>query len=199
MEPAGVVLLGRGGAVVAMNPLAAQVWDSADFAPVRGATSSGLLDLYAGQLTRIDCASGRLPYLLSITPLLGGSAEESYHVLTIYDPERAAAVSRASLEALFHFTRAEMRLVEQLLHGRMPAQAAEALGVTIHTVRTYLKRLYHKVGVRSQATLMRRLVQVASGALPAPVPSAPAVPAASSRRPLTTPAPAGDIQESAVA
>ncbi len=66
------------------------------------------------------------------------------------------------LREAFRFTRAEMRLVEQILLGKTPAEAAEALGVTIHTVRTYLKRLYHKVGARSQATLVRKLIQASS-------------------------------------
>ncbi len=66
------------------------------------------------------------------------------------------------LGTAFHFTRAEVRLAEQLLLGRTPTEAAEALGVTIHTVRTYLKRLYHKTETHSQATLVRKLVQAAS-------------------------------------
>ena len=140
-----------------MNPLAAQVWDSADFEPVRGAVSSGLLDLYTGQLMRIDCTSGRSPYLLWCTPLMGCSAEQSHHVLTIYDPERAVAVSRASLEVFYRFTRAEMRLVEQLLQGRMPAQAAEALGVTIHTVRTFIRSMYDKLQVHSRTEALIRV------------------------------------------
>lgn len=46
--------------------------------------------------------------------------------------------------------------------GRTPKEAAEELGVTIHTVRTYLKRLYIKLGVKSQAMLVRKLMQAAS-------------------------------------
>jgi len=46
-----------------------------------------------------------------------------------------------------------------MIAGKTPAEAAVAIGVTIHTVRTYLKRLYHKVGVRTQATLVRTLLQ----------------------------------------
>jgi DNA-binding CsgD family transcriptional regulator len=74
--------------------------------------------------------------------------------------------SRACLLAAYRFTRAEMRLVEQLLAGHTPAEAAQELGVTIHTVRTYLKRLYQKVGVKSQATLIRRLYQVSTAGSP---------------------------------
>ena len=61
---------------------------------------------------------------------------------------------RSKLLNSFDFTPAETKLVELLLDGRRPQTAAVELGITIHTVRTYLKRLYRKVGVRSQTTLV---------------------------------------------
>jgi DNA-binding CsgD family transcriptional regulator len=61
---------------------------------------------------------------------------------------------RGKLVKKFAFTPAELKLVELLLEGQRPQTAAVALGITIHTVRTYLKRLYRKVGVRSQSTLV---------------------------------------------
>ncbi len=61
---------------------------------------------------------------------------------------------RGKLLKAFEFTPAELKLVELLLEGMRPQTAATELGVTIHTVRTYLKRLYRKVGVRSQSTLV---------------------------------------------
>lgn len=66
------------------------------------------------------------------------------------------------LRELYAFTRAKMRLVEQILLGKTPGEAAEALGVTIRTVRTYLKGLYHKAGARCQAALVRKLIQASS-------------------------------------
>jgi len=84
------------------------------------------------------------------------------HLLLVFDPESEPRIQLGSLQAMFRLTKAEARLVEQLLMGRTPAEAAEALGVTIHTVRTYLKRLYGKLGVSSQALLMRKLLQAVS-------------------------------------
>jgi DNA-binding CsgD family transcriptional regulator len=63
------------------------------------------------------------------------------------------------LASVFKFTPAEVRLAEQVIQGHSPLQSAENLGVTIHTVRTYLKRLYHKAGVRTQAGLVRALMK----------------------------------------
>jgi DNA-binding CsgD family transcriptional regulator len=48
-----------------------------------------------------------------------------------------------------------------MLAGHTPVESALEMGVTIHTVRTYLKRLYLKTGVRTQASLVRKLVHCA--------------------------------------
>lgn len=112
-----------------------------------------------GQLVRLDRPSGDPSYLVWTTALVNGGPRPSYRAITIFDPAHEQRQIRQILETVFHFTNAEFRLAEQLLAGRTPAEAAAVLGVTIHTVRTYLKRLYHKVGVRTQATLMRTLLQ----------------------------------------
>jgi DNA-binding CsgD family transcriptional regulator len=143
-----------------MNSFATEVWGTEDLGSLRSILTSEQESFQDGHFLKVDCRSGRLPYLAWITSLTNGGEGSSYRVITIYDPERSADLSRACLAAAYRFTRAELRLVDQLLQGHTPTEAAEALGVTIHTVRTYLKRLYQKVGVRSQATLVRRLFQV---------------------------------------
>lgn len=67
---------------------------------------------------------------------------------------------RRMLLERFRLTRAEMRLAEKVMEGLTPAQAAERLGVSIYTVRTYLKRLYAKAGVHSHATLVSKLLKM---------------------------------------
>lgn len=148
-----------------MNSLATAVWDSEELQPLRKMLESEE-EPPGGGIWKVSCHSGRSPYLVWMSSLGKDHGASSYTVLTFYDPERGAELSRACLLAAYRFTRAELRLVDQLLQGRTPAEAAEALGVTIHTVRTYLKRLYQKVGVKSQATLVRRLFQVSQAADP---------------------------------
>lgn len=149
-----------------MNSFATAVWESEDFQSLRSLLSSEQAKLHDGRFLKVDCKSGRPPYLAWVTSLSEGAEGSHYQVMTIYDPERSSDLSRASLLAAYRFTKAEMRLIDQLLQGHTPAEAAEALGVTIHTVRTYLKRLYQKVGVRSQATLVRRLFQISLSSVP---------------------------------
>ncbi len=119
----------------------------------------------AGRLVQIERSAGQAPLLAWATPLVNGVPTPKYRAVAIVDPARRQLAASAALEATFRFTKAEMRLAEQMMNGKSPAEAAQALGITIHTVRTYLKRLYHKAGVRTQATLVRRLLQAAQ-ALP---------------------------------
>ncbi|WP_321477461.1 helix-turn-helix transcriptional regulator [uncultured Paludibaculum sp.] len=113
----------------------------------------------AGQLTRIDRPAGQTPLLAWATALANGRPGTRYRAVALMDPARRLLIDSAALEAAFHFTKAETRLAEQIANGHSPLEAAQALGITIHTVRTYLKRLYQKTGVRTQATLVRKLLQ----------------------------------------
>ncbi len=91
------------------------------------------------------------------TYLTNGRPTVGYVGLFLHRPGHSREGRRARLQERRYFTPAELRLTEVLLDGNSPDMAAEALGVTIHTVRTYLKRLYRKLGVHSQATLICEL------------------------------------------
>jgi DNA-binding CsgD family transcriptional regulator len=129
-----------------------------------GLLEQTILELFAtgghdGKTIRFERQETGSTYLLWSTPLLNGAPYASYRAVVIFDTSKRHEVDRELLTSVFRFTKAELRLAEQLLAGRTPAEAAETLQVTIHTVRTYLKRLYHKAGVRTQATLVRALLQ----------------------------------------
>jgi DNA-binding CsgD family transcriptional regulator len=91
--------------------------------------------------------------------MTNGGENPTFRLVTIFDPAEREEMHRNILASMFRFTPAEVRLAEQVILGASPAQAAEALGVTIHTVRTYLKRLYHKAGVRTQSALVCTLLK----------------------------------------
>ena len=57
----------------------------------------------------------------------------------------------------FRFTRTQARLAEMLCQGMRPANAAEAPGVKISTVRTHVGEMYEKTGTHSQAQLVALL------------------------------------------
>ncbi|HEY3442057.1 MAG TPA: hypothetical protein VGK29_14960 [Paludibaculum sp.] len=161
MEHAGVILIGPQGRVLAVNPEARVILSEADGLAIEQdclATAAGPCPMEG--LTRVIRPSGKEPYVLWVTPLLNGSPTPSYRAVTIYQSNPRKPLDLALLRETFKFTRAELSLAEQILLGRRPQEAADALGVTIHSVRTYLKRLYNKAGVRTQAKLVRKLLQV---------------------------------------
>lgn len=51
-------------------------------------------------------------------------------------------------------TAAEARVVRRLIEGLSPSEIAAALGLSVHTIRTHLKRAMVKAAVHSQAALV---------------------------------------------
>jgi DNA-binding NarL/FixJ family response regulator len=53
-------------------------------------------------------------------------------------------------------SRRESQVLVHIATGRSPEEVAAALGIAHETVRSHLKRLYHKLGVRDRATAVAR-------------------------------------------
>ncbi|MGE3916553.1 MAG: helix-turn-helix transcriptional regulator [Hyphomicrobiaceae bacterium] len=96
------------------------------------------------------------------------------HVLPLQPSKRTSGVSRravaavfvasaaappqmpaAALALLYDLTPAETRVLELIVEGRQPAEAAAHLGITLATVKTHLVRVFDKTGVNRQADLVR--------------------------------------------
>jgi len=71
--------------------------------------------------------------------------------------ERVVTTRADAMRRRFRFTRTQARLAEMLCQGMRPANAAEALGVKISTVRTHVGEMYEKTGTHSQAQLVALL------------------------------------------
>jgi len=63
------------------------------------------------------------------------------------------------LRERFALTAAECRVAAEIAEGRKPTEIARQLGLSVHTVRSHLKRIFVKAGVHSQAGLVRVLLQ----------------------------------------
>lgn len=72
------------------------------------------------------------------------------------------AMRRRNIGAAFRrscgFTPAEWRAVQGLASGLRPAEIADLLGLSVHTIRTQLKRAMCKARVHSQAALVVRVL-----------------------------------------
>jgi DNA-binding CsgD family transcriptional regulator len=64
-------------------------------------------------------------------------------------------LTAAGLSDQYGLTRAEAAVAQHFMALKSPAQIAEELGVSVHTVRSHIRRIYAKLSVRSQAQFMR--------------------------------------------
>ena len=81
-------------------------------------------------------------------------------IVFITDPERPVKTSSALMTLLFGFTEAECRLAGILITGCSLKDAAEQRQVTYETVRSQLKSIFGKTGVRRQTELIELLIRV---------------------------------------
>ena len=63
----------------------------------------------------------------------------------------------------FGLTKAECRVVDALAVMEPPSQIATRLGVSVHTIRTHVRRIYAKLAVRSQMQFMRLTMAYCGG------------------------------------
>ena len=76
----------------------------------------------------------------------------------VTDPDIPLGSHEQHLRELYALTAGEARLASWLLQGKSVEEAATSMGITVNTVRAYLKRIYNKTGVRRQPELVRLLL-----------------------------------------
>ena len=59
----------------------------------------------------------------------------------------------ADFAPYFDLTRSEAAIVRRLIGGQTPTEVAEALGLSIETVRTHIRRTYNKLDISSREQL----------------------------------------------
>jgi DNA-binding CsgD family transcriptional regulator/PAS domain-containing protein len=76
----------------------------------------------------------------------------------ISDPDLFPRIDLGNFARMYGLTPAERRLVMLLLKGKMLSDAAELVGVSIHTVRSQVKSILHKTGASRQSELVKLLL-----------------------------------------
>jgi DNA-binding CsgD family transcriptional regulator len=88
--------------------------------------------------------------LFDAVPLIAASGAGSYGL-----SRRTAS----SFPGNWSLTPGESRVVHELASGRTTAQIARELGLSVHTIRTHLKRAMVKADVHSQVALVASVHQ----------------------------------------
>jgi DNA-binding CsgD family transcriptional regulator len=103
--------------------------------------------------------SGRRPLSVMVAPCQRegswGLARQTPAVLVfVADPERAPVVAADHLCRLYGLTRAEAAVAVAVVRSDGLRAAADALGVTLATVKTHLQHVFSKTGTQRQAELV---------------------------------------------
>ena len=152
------LLAGRDGIYVAANRLQASD-------PVSQRAFQVILARPEGGAAVINRPSGAPPYAVVVAPVQHDDADlvaSSSGTRTVFlsDPAWRPQPSDRIMRQLWGLTAAECRVALELLAGMTPSEIAGASHVTEATVRTQMRAIFAKVGVRRQAELVRVLAAI---------------------------------------
>lgn len=170
----GVVLLDGEGLVLDVNNLAQRVLAHGNGLSTRNGRlcfADSALDERFSRLLRTSRAGsgaatlaacirrqGAAPYrvLISVFQPNGDGATVKF-VALIYAPDEQREISADVLTQLYGLTRAQADVARKLYAGNSVEETADALDLSLNTVRTHLKQIFSKCEVQSQAELLHTL------------------------------------------
>ena len=103
-------------------------------------------------------ALGRDSMLRPLSVLVSRPDEGERVLLFVTDPEMRPEVAPDLVRRLFGLTESESRLASAIASGDSIDGAAESMGVTVSTARTYLKQVFAKTGTSRQGDLVRMVL-----------------------------------------
>ncbi len=83
-------------------------------------------------------------------------------MVVVLDDEDLARANIQQAREIYGLTETHQKVALAISTGKDLSQTAKALGVQPSTVRTHVRRMFEKVGVRSQAALMRKLLSISA-------------------------------------
>lgn len=92
--------------------------------------------------------------------LAGDSSQKPPFCLLLSDQNQGIAASREGLAEFFGLTVAESALAALMSRGVSLVDSAKVLQVTIHTVRSHLRKVLRKTGAKTQADLIRLIASL---------------------------------------
>jgi DNA-binding CsgD family transcriptional regulator len=177
LDRADGLSVGSGGFLLAARPeltnrLRALVRHAHDYAE-RGAHTPGPKNepTAAGGSLRLPRPSGQLPLEVLVGPLrmAGGSGAsrgptQPSVVIFLSGLGESLDIGLDRLRQLYRLTPAEARLTLRLLEGEDIKAAATAMGISVNTAKTLLRRSFERTGTRRQAELVSLILRGPLGA-----------------------------------
>jgi len=118
----------------------------------------------AGGSMRITRRKVQAPLVLEVHPVrqmgMDDVALQVRAMVLVRDPAARPLVDPVLVARLLRLTPAEGRVAVAVATGQTLAGAANALGCAESTVRTHLKRVYRKQGLRKRSELVRRILSL---------------------------------------
>ena len=117
-----------------------------------------------GGALSIERASSPLPLSIIVAPLnsaqpvSGFEGEQAAAIVFISDPAQQQTISPEILSILYGLTRAEARLAQELAMGKTLDEISGIYQVSKHTLRTQLKSIFSKTGLKRQSDLVRLIL-----------------------------------------
>lgn len=121
--------------------------------PAESSTSLGL--------KHPDCATTLPVIISSVQGILHGFETEGSHAhaaMCFSDPDRTHPIEADKLADVYELTPAEAQVAISIANGINPEEIANINDVAISTIRSQLKAIYRKLGVNSQAELVKVLL-----------------------------------------
>jgi DNA-binding CsgD family transcriptional regulator len=121
----------------------------------------------AGAVMRLLRPSGRSPLEVVVTPIRCESSplfeRRATSAIFVAEPDAQIDGSPDRLRRIYGFTRVEAEVAARIAMGMRLPEVSEDLGITIHTVRGYLKQLFVKTDTHRQPDLVRVLLTGLAG------------------------------------
>lgn len=177
----GIAIVGRDGRVLHLNPAAESIVASRDGLcvisgllrasvahadralerAVHQALADPRADAWTGGCVAVPRSFGQRPYVVRVIPTsaaeLNGMASPTALVV-IVDPEQEPVPDSEALRRLYGLTKTEAEVALRVLDGTGVVPIAEQLSISVSTVRTHLKHVFHKTDTHRQAELVRLLL-----------------------------------------
>lgn len=104
--------------------------------------------------------SGGGEHLIVLRSVIGRNALEGNDAVLVIVPQHDGVELASRLITVYGLVPSEARLLSALMRDRSTSIAAATVGITEQTAKTYLKRIYSKLGVTSQLELSLLLTSI---------------------------------------